>query len=234
MLLADDDSAFGATMADFLMREGHACEHVPDAAQALEALAVRDFDLLISDIDMPGNRGLELVHAVAVMPDRPSIILVTGRPSIATATKSVGLPIQAYVTKPFEVEDFRRTMRGAVADKRIRRAIAESERRVRAWSEDLERVKRLMQSAPDVQPTGQSYLAMTLGNLIASLGDFAEVAEVLAGSRHQKHGLDSAALTKAVREAIEVLEGTRHLFKSKELAALRKKLEELVGHRAGC
>jgi CheY-like chemotaxis protein len=226
--LADDDAIFSRVMLDFVEKEGYRCEHVPDASAALAALAGERYDLLIADIDMPGNRGLELVQALGAMPDHPPIILMTGSPSIATATKSVGLPVQAYVTKPFTPDELRRVMAEAVAAGRIRRAVRENHQRVRAWADDIGRIKLLLQRGSDMQPGGQSYLALTLANLIASLNNFAEVAEAMAGTEAPKKRLETAALTKALHETIEVLESTRHLFKSKELGALRKKLEELL------
>lgn len=219
---------FSRAMRAFVEKEGHQCEHVPDAAAAIATLEREAYDLLIADIDMPGNRGLELVHALAEMPRRPPIILMTGSPSIATATKSVGLPVHAYVTKPFDATELRRTMKEAVTSGRIRRAVHENHERIRAWADDIDRVKLLLQRTADAQPGAQSYLALTLANLIASLNDFAQVAEAIAGSEAPKKRLEAAALTKALHETIEVLEGTRHLFKSKELGALRKKLEELL------
>lgn len=228
ILLADDDAMFSRVLLSFVEKEGHHCEHVPDAAAAIAALERERYDLLIADIDMPGNRGLELVHALVDLPGRPAIILMTGSPSIATATKSVGLPVHAYVTKPVAHDELRRIISDAVTAGRIRRAVHENHERLRAWADDIGRIKLLLQRTSDAQPGAQSYLALTLANLIASLNDFAEVAEAMAGAEAPKKRLEAAALTKALHETIDVLENTRHLFKSKELGALRKKLEELL------
>ncbi len=228
ILLADDDPTFSRVMMNFIEKEGYRPEHVIDGPGALAALAREPFDLLIADIDMPGNRGLELVHALAEMPERPPIILLTGSPSLTTATKSVGLAVHAYVTKPFDIAELRRIMGEAVTNGRIRRAVYENHVRVTTWAGDIGRIKQLLQRSADTEPGIQSYLALTLGNLIASLSDFAEVAEAVAGTNAPKKRVEAAALTKALHETIAVLESTRHLFKSKELGALRKKLEDLL------
>lgn len=228
ILVADDDPVFGATLKRVLESDGHACELVADGPSAMEALQRTNFDLLIADIDMPGNRGLEMVQALSGLPERPPIILLTGSPSLATATKSVGLAVFAYLTKPFDVAELRRTIGDALANGRVRRAIIESEHRVRTWSEDMARIRELLQRVPDATLGAQSYLALTLNNLVSALGDFADVAGVMARSdAHRKH-VESAALVKALEETISVLESTRHKFKSKELGSLRRKLEELL------
>jgi CheY-like chemotaxis protein len=228
VLLADDDIAFGVVMKRFLESDGHACDHVPDAPSAIAALEKTSYDLLIADIGMPGNSRLELVQALTAMPDRPPIILMTGSPSLETATKSVGLAVFAYVTKPFDRTELSRLIIDASANGRVRRAVLESERRIRAWSEDIGHVRELLRRAPDTPAGVQSYLALTLGNLIVALGDLAEVTDVIARSDPHKKRVESVTLTKALQETIGVLENTRHLFKSKELGALRKKLEELL------
>lgn len=228
VLLADDDVIFSRVMLNFIENEGLRAEHVPDGPGALAALARDAFDLLIADIDMPGNRGLELVQALAEMPERPPIVLLTGSPSLTTATKSVGLAVHAYLTKPFEADELRRIIAEAVAHGRISRAIRENHARVTTWAEDIGRIKLLLQRSSDAEPGIQSYVALTLGNLIASLSDFVEVAEAIAGTNAPKKRVETAALTKALHETIEVLESTRHVFKSKELGALRKKLEDLL------
>lgn len=215
-------------MLNFIEHDGHRAEHAPDGPAALAALARDSFDLLIADIDMPGNRGLELVHALAEIPERPPVILLTGSPSLATATKSVGLAVHAYLTKPFEPAELRRTMGEAVAAGRIRRAVRENHARISTWAEDIGRIERLLQRNADAEPGIQSYLALTLGNLIASLNDFAEVAAAMAGTNAPQKRVETVALTKALHETVAVLESTRHVFKSKELGALRKKLEELL------
>jgi CheY-like chemotaxis protein len=228
VLLADDNLEFSSLAKLSIESDGHACDHVPDAPSAIQALETKAYDLLVADIDMPGNRNLELVQALAKMPDRPPVILITGSPTIETATKSVGLVVFAYVTKPCSSEKLQQLIRDAGAHGRVRRAILEGETRIKSWSEDISRIREVLQRAPDAPVGLQSYLTVTLSNLVAALGDFAEVTDVIARSDPHKRQVESAALVKALQETVGVLENTRHLFKSKELGNLRKKLEELL------
>ncbi len=228
ILIADDDADFSLVLKRFLEAEGHQTDHVPDGLSAIEALNGTRYDLLIADIDMPGNRGLELVQTLAEAADHPPVILMTGSPTIATATKAVGLAVFAYVTKPVATGELQRLIRAAATHGRIRRSVVESEQRIRLWSQDIARVRELLQRAPDAASGAQSYVGLTLGNLIAAVSDFAEVADLMARSDAHKKQVDSAAMMNALKETISVLENTRHLFKSKELGALRKKLESLV------
>lgn len=228
ILLADDEEHFRITFQRVLEREGYQCVAVPDGDAVRRALAEASFDLLISDIDMPGNRELELVAALAGLPDRPAIVLLTGSPTVTTAARSVGLGVQAYLMKPCDMAQVRTVVGEAVANGRLRRVVFASEERLRTWSDDLARVRSLLQTTPDAAAGVQSYLALTLNNMVASLADFAEATGVAARSHPHKKPLETAALVQALQETIAVLESTRHVFKSKELGALRKKLETLL------
>jgi CheY-like chemotaxis protein len=55
ILLADDEETFLHATADLLRREGYECETVPDAPSALAKVKGSPYDLLISDLEMPGN-----------------------------------------------------------------------------------------------------------------------------------------------------------------------------------
>jgi CheY-like chemotaxis protein len=64
ILLADDEVTFLAATADLLRREGYHCDEVGDAASALARVSEGHYDLLITDLEMPGNADLQLVRDV--------------------------------------------------------------------------------------------------------------------------------------------------------------------------
>src|SRR4051812_49288097 len=93
ILLADDDDIFRETTASFLRKIGYECVCAPDAIKALELLGESCFDLLISDIEMPGNDDLRLIRELSVMAAGLPVILLTGHPTVQTAVKSIRLPV---------------------------------------------------------------------------------------------------------------------------------------------
>jgi DNA-binding response OmpR family regulator len=230
ILLADDDVEFGGVLRAFLNANSYRCDFVPDAAQALQALGRATYDLLISDIGMPGNDRLELVQRVAALPHAPPVILLTGSPTVETATRAFELPVRAYLTKPPKPEELLRVVRQTVDDGRVTRTVSVSHRRLHDWTQEVSRIQELLQRAPAANSGAyfESYLNITIMNLVGSLGDFAEVANLVANSHTRKPHLEASALTKALEETIEVLEKTRRNFHSKELGALRRKLEQVL------
>lgn len=117
ILIADDEPLFLRTTAELLEKAGYACTSASDGAAALAALEREPFDLILSDLNMPGNFKLELLReGRAHWPDVP-LIVVTGAPSLPTAIESVRLGITDYLLKPVKYEDLLSSVRRALAQR---------------------------------------------------------------------------------------------------------------------
>jgi len=84
--------------------------HTYKAASVAEAMNVLQYsavDLLITDLQMPGGNGLELLEYVnGHFPDMPSLV-ITGFPTVKTALKATKLGARDYLSKPFTAEEFK-------------------------------------------------------------------------------------------------------------------------------
>ena len=80
---------------------------------ALDALKRGGFDLVISDIEMPGLNGIELLRQVRDLDRDLPVVLITGAPAIDTAAKAVEHGAYRYLTKPFELEELSKLVRRA-------------------------------------------------------------------------------------------------------------------------
>jgi two-component system response regulator AtoC len=115
ILIADDEPLYLRTTADLLRKAGFHCTTAASGSAALEALSQERFDLVLSDLNMPGNMKLELLQTGRTnWPDVP-LIVVTGAPSLPTAIESVRLGITDYLLKPFKFEDLVSSIRRALA-----------------------------------------------------------------------------------------------------------------------
>jgi len=239
ILLADDDADFRFTTAQILNTRGYECVTVASADEALDLLRGQFFDLLIADINMPGNEDLSLLDYInAHVPGIP-IIVVTGTPSVDTAVKSVGLNVCNYLIKPFEVGFFLTEVEKAVQLSVLRHSIDDSMSNFLRVTDQLAELRaELARSKPDLGGTASNFLTVLIGGIVDSLS-----AGVLAMNRieegapmpyHdkryqgaqkiQKSPHDAEMLITAIKETIETLEKTKQSFKSKELGTLRKKL----------
>jgi two-component system response regulator HydG len=122
ILIADDEPLYLRTTAALLRKEGYECVAAPDGESALEALASQSFDLVLSDLNMPGNQDLELLHQHRERWPETPLIVVTGAPSLPTAIESLRLGIADYLLKPVRFQDLRNSIEKAISRSRPRRA----------------------------------------------------------------------------------------------------------------
>lgn len=125
ILIADDEPLFLMTTAALLRKAGYECTCAADGKTALEALAREPFDLVLSDLKMPGNLDLELLQEGRDRWPRTPLIVITGAPSLPTAIASVRLGISDYLLKPVKYEDLLVSVRRALAGGVRARADAE-------------------------------------------------------------------------------------------------------------
>lgn len=232
ILLADDESTFLESTADLLRAQGYECETAPDAATALAKIGGAPFDLLITDLEMPGNADLALIREIARTSGGLPIIILTGFPSIRSAIASIELPVVAYLTKPVDFPLLNDRVSAAVSRYRSYQAMRSAEDRLNSWRGELQ---QLPSGTPD--PTNiDVFLSMSLRNVMGTLTDLTQLGRALAGQPVGTHACQllncprGAQLSSAVRETIDVLEETKGSFKSKQLGDLRHKLELLLDH----
>jgi two-component system response regulator HydG len=115
ILVADDEPLYLRTTSSLLRKEGYECVAAPDGKAALEALASGRFDLVLSDLNMPGNQNLELLQQHRERWPEIPLIVVTGAPSLPTAIESLRLGIADYLLKPVRFQDLRNSIEKAIA-----------------------------------------------------------------------------------------------------------------------
>lgn len=237
ILLADDEATFLSSTADLLRGEGYECETVADGEAALACAGTGGFDLLITDLEMPGNSDLELVRRIAETSGGLPVIILTGYPSVRSAIACVELPVAAYLVKPVVFADLLARVESSVARFRSYRALESAERRLRDWRREFETVASVQRGTdPLPAPAIDAFLSLTLRNVMGSLTDLDQLGRALSGRPVSEHPCQlmncprGAQLQEAVRETIRVLEETKSAFKSKTLGELRHRLELLLEH----
>lgn len=87
ILVVDDDEADRSILSAMLSREGHIVDLATDGEQAVELCRRVPFDVVMTDLQMPGVHGLELITRLRDLEPRPSIVAVsgTGEPQLDVA-----------------------------------------------------------------------------------------------------------------------------------------------------
>ncbi|WP_235909039.1 sigma-54-dependent transcriptional regulator [Roseiconus nitratireducens] len=115
ILIADDEPLYRDTTAELLREEGYECICVEDAGDAIEVLREHSFDLILSDLNMPGNLKMELLKEGRTKYSHIPMIVITGVPSIPSAIESVRLGIADYLLKPVKFEELIVAVERAIA-----------------------------------------------------------------------------------------------------------------------
>jgi len=115
VLVADDDAGVLRPIAAALQLAGFEVDTASDGFQAREAINRERYDVVLTDIHMPGNEQLQLLGDPEGNVARPPIILFTGFPEFETAVTALRLGAVDYLTKPIHPE---------VVIERVKRVIA--------------------------------------------------------------------------------------------------------------
>ena len=211
ILLVDDDIAAGAVLAEWLGRQGYVVTFAEGPAAARAALAADEFALVLSDIQMPGNRRLEWIEQLFRAECPPPVVLMTGSPELETAMRAANLPIAAYLLKPLDHTQLAATLARLIRLQAQHRAFRAAAREITALVDEAG-----LESLADPQ------LASRFRLLARELA-----AESAQDFRRAPAG-DQAPWRAAILDTIATLEKTKHSFRSKDLGQLRARLEQFL------
>jgi EAL domain-containing protein (putative c-di-GMP-specific phosphodiesterase class I)/CheY-like chemotaxis protein len=102
VLVVDDDDGVRRVFGRVLVRAGFRITEAQDGTTALALLAKQRFDVILSDIAMPGCSGMQLLAAVREQGYQIQVVLATGNPTLETAMRAGALGAVHYLTKPVE------------------------------------------------------------------------------------------------------------------------------------
>ena len=101
VLLIDDDPGVLLTLAHTLEQAGHQVETITEGESAINLMARQSFEVVISDIGLPGMDGLQLLGRVREQDLDVPVVLMTGLPTVETAIRAVDQGALHYLVKPF-------------------------------------------------------------------------------------------------------------------------------------
>lgn len=117
VLLVEDNKMVRDSLVELIELLGHAATAVPDAEAALAALAAGEFDLLLSDLSLPGMSGLDLARQVAAARPAVRLVLATGYGTLIDPAQA-GLPGMLTLPKPIDVDRLAQLLEETAAAKR--------------------------------------------------------------------------------------------------------------------
>jgi len=119
ILIVDDEDAIRSMLTRKLEMDGYRCEVASDGNEALWKAFMKDFDLVLMDIKMPGLSGMETLPQMVTDHPDTSVVMLTAVADAKTAVEAMKLGAYDYVTKPFNLGDLSMRVRRALERRRL-------------------------------------------------------------------------------------------------------------------
>ena len=221
ILVVDDEATIRMSLVEALTAEGYEVEDAESGEEALARCHAVEFDLLVTDLKLPGISGLEVLTALRNQNRELPVILMTAYGEVDTAVAAMREGAYDYINKPFKLAEIRSQVRGAL----------------KATQRDEAATVSVEPPAPVATQDGR-YLRM-----IKACPGLAEVARILEKIGASRAGVDTPILVQGesgsgkeiVARAVHEVSGSRDRFMEINCAAVPETLleSELMGHEKG-
>jgi two-component system, NtrC family, response regulator PilR len=130
ILIVDDERSMREMLAILLKKEGLDVRSAGSRAEAADQLARGAVDLVLTDVKLPDGDGLEILRHVKAGSPETAVVVMTayGTAEMAVAARKLGA--EAYILKPFDVDELRIVVRDALANRRLREEVVRLKREV--------------------------------------------------------------------------------------------------------
>jgi putative ABC transport system ATP-binding protein len=152
ILIVDDEESIRNLLSTKLKGDGYDCEVAADGNEALWKAFMRDFDIVLLDVKMPGLSGMEVLSRIVIDHPDTSVVMVTAVLDTKMAVEAMRQGAHDYVTKPFNLDDLGARIKRALEKRRLILENKEYQRRLNLRLKQLEERGQPVQPA---EPTGQ-------------------------------------------------------------------------------
>ena len=135
VLVVDDDETFARSCVRVLQTWGYGVQTASDGGTAIELARAQQFDVVLTDIQLPSYSGLDILRAVRERDRDTPVVLMTGGPGLDSARVAVEWGALSYLIKPLSMSQLRDVLSRAVQMHRV----ARRERRILHSTEEHER-----------------------------------------------------------------------------------------------
>lgn len=183
ILVVDDEANICRLLERFLGRLGHDVATAGSVPDAVELLVQRQFDLVITDLRLPGPSGIDLLDEVRARAPGTRMILMSAHADVEVAANAIDRGIDQLIVKPFELEDLRTRITDSLGRRNAERA-AEREREMleaRLRQRDTESKIWVLRAAHALAAAVEAKDPYTAGHAQRVTAYALRIAEVLGG-----------------------------------------------------
>lgn len=189
ILVVDDEEIARRNLAHVLGREGYQVDCAPDGATALALLDEGSYQLVLTDLRMPGIDGLELLRQIRQRWPQTEVVMITAHANASSAVEAMSAGAFYYVEKPFRLTDVRKIVGEAIQKSLLRRENSA----LKAALDEAAPALRIVSGNPAMLAligTADGVAATDCGILI--IGESGSGREALARYIHEKSGRSGA------------------------------------------
>jgi FixJ family two-component response regulator/DNA-binding HxlR family transcriptional regulator len=155
LLIVDDDQVFREELSELLTEEGHVVQTASSVPKAIPLLEHDEFEVLLTDLRMPRQGGLELVRIARERWPRMYVVVITGYATVETAVEAMKRGAFDYIQKPFQLSRIRKVLETIREDQSFRGSggpVTDPATVLRHWAEKRDRAILFLGEAPPVKP----------------------------------------------------------------------------------
>jgi FixJ family two-component response regulator len=141
--VAEDDEELRNILSEFLRQSGGDIQVFGNGQDVLEAMKKDSFDILVTDLMMPGADGIQILREAKRLHPECIVIIMTGYASLDTAIQAIRGGAYDYIQKPFKFEEFGIVIRNASEKITL---IRENRLLLQRWKDAMEEVSQLRES----------------------------------------------------------------------------------------
>jgi len=113
VMVLDDEPTVGERLKDFLEKRGMVVETFLDSRKAIARLQEKRFDVIVTDLKMPGPDGVDVLLSVKERSPSTQVILITGYATMEAAREAEAIGAFDFILKPFELDDLHKLVKKA-------------------------------------------------------------------------------------------------------------------------
>ncbi|HXX57418.1 MAG TPA: sigma-54 dependent transcriptional regulator [Thermodesulfovibrionales bacterium] len=181
ILIVEDEETLCESLKRVLSREGYVVETVSSAESAIQVFDERFYDLIITDIILPGITGIELLKKIKEKLPGQTVVIMTAYASLETAVEALRSGAYDYIVKPVMHEEVKQVVRNALTQG----ALLEENVRLKKLMEKEYDPDRIIGEGPEIERIlGEVKGAAKSGGTVLLLGEIGTGKELLARMIH--------------------------------------------------
>jgi len=231
ILVVDDEPRICQLLSELLGRDGHTVDTVLCAEDALVKLEQDAYEMVITDLKMPGMDGFGLIESIKKTQPEIAAIMITAYATVETAVQALSHGADDYITKPFEISELKKVVGRTLEHRRLTRQNNQLVDKLQQANLELSRHKRRLSTGTEQAAESIEQVNTALHRRLQQLSAINEISQAVVSLLDLDQLL--AVCLREVNEKMNVSSSSIMLLDDNKthLVVRAASRAELVGHR---